>query len=98
MGFAVGLVWSHVAVCPWLLRDVLNNEMRLRVKGDNLWMLVHMSTSVIDLAMASDDQKKGDRPAGTTGERKNNHELAVTASKNKICVQYNKDKKISRKK
>ena len=31
-GYITGLVASHAAVCPWLNRDVINNELRRRKK------------------------------------------------------------------
>ena len=96
-GFVAGLVRSHAAVCPWLSRDALNNEMRRRGKRGSLLMISahanQITTSVIDLAVAIGDQKKGGRPSGTTDERKKNDELAVIASKNEICLQYDEDRK-----
>ena len=96
-GFVAGLVRSHAAVCPWLSRDALNNEMRHRGKRGSLLMISahanQITTSVINLAVAIGDRKKGGRPSGTTDERKKNDELAVIASKNEICLQYDEDKK-----
>jgi len=90
-GFVAGLVQSHVAVCHWLSRNALNNEMRRRNKGGSLLLISahdnQIATSAIDLTVAMDNQKKGGRPSGTTDESNKNNELAVIASKNEICLQ-----------
>jgi len=95
-GFVAGLVRSHVAVCPWLSRDALNNEMRRRKKRSRLLVGTQanqITTSVRGLQVAMADRKKGGRPFGTTDDRRKNNELAVVASKNEICLQYDDDKK-----
>ena len=58
-GFVAGLVRSHAAVCPWLSRDALNNEMRRRgERGSSLMISAHanqITTGVIDLAVATNN-------------------------------------------
>ena len=85
-GFVAGLVRSHGAVCPWLSRDALNNEMRRRKKRSRLLIrtrAIQITTSVRVLQVAMADRKKGGRPLGTTDERRKNSELAVIASRMK---------------
>ena len=62
-GFVAGLVQSHVAVCPWVSRDALNNEMRRREKSSRLLKRTQPSqitTSVRGLQVAMADRKKAD--------------------------------------
>ena len=93
MGFIAGLVRSHVAVCPWLSRDSLNNEMRRRASSGNALIdsvrANQITTSVTDLVVA---RNTGGRPGGSSDAKKRNVEKVVIAAKNEICEQYNKDK------
>ena len=95
MGYMKSMVSNMQVVCPWLTRDVLNNELRRR-KRLGIGLLVstdaasYFTTSVPDIAVAASvDRKKGGRPEGTTDTRKKNCEFAVTAAKNQICMLFN---------
>ena len=46
-----------------------------------MWINNQITTSVPDLVVMSDNQKKGSRSTGTTEERKKDGELPRTASK-----------------
>ena len=82
-----------MAVCPWLSRDALNNEMRRRASSGNALIdsvrANQITTSVADLVVA---RNTGGRPGGSSDAKKRNVEKVVIAAKNELCEQYNKDK------
>ena len=64
-GLISGIIASHVAVCIWLNRDVINNELRRRKKKGifNLSAAaINVTTGVTDNALAILDAEKKRRP------------------------------------
>ena len=96
-GYVAGLVKGHAAVCPWLTRDSINNEMKCRKQKSKLLVLTTtnlMTTSVTDLAAVTPgDRKRGGRPDGATNLKKRMCEVATSSAKNEICVTFLNDKK-----
>ena len=103
-GVVAGVVASHKTVCPWITRDVINNELRRQNKMgifNSPLPSDQVTTSVTDLVIAATDsffeencvRTKGGRPAGTSDLKKRHGELAVTASKNEIATMFQSEKK-----
>ena len=101
-GYVASLVKGHAAVCPWLTRDSINNEMKRRKQKSKLLVLTTtnlMTTSVTDLAAVTPgDRKRGGRPDGATNLKKRMCEVATSSAKNEICVTFLNDKKKAGKK
>ena len=96
-GYVASLVKGHAAVCPWLTRDSINNEMKRRKqKGKSLVISTtanQITTSVTDLAVIAPERKKGGQPDGTTNLKKKRCEVATSLAKNEICNIFIEDKK-----
>ena len=99
-GYISGLIKSHAAVCPWLNRDVINNELRRRKKNgifdSGYTPAINITTSVTDSALVGTDpdlnRTKRGRPEGTTDENKKRYEYAILSSKNEIVDLIKKER------
>ena len=105
MGYMKSMVSNMQVVCPWLTRDVLNNELRRRKRlGDDsiscepATLATTGVTDEADAAVPQNTRSKGGRPEGITDESKKNSEFAVIAAKNEISLTFTKDKKQAGKK
>ena len=102
--FLARLVASHEAVCPWLNRNVINNEIRRRKKKGIFYILtpaVDAATSATDDASAIGDKSnirtKGGRPVGNIDNKRKHDEYTALACKNEIIHTYQIKKEGSRK-
>ena len=102
MGYMQAMVNNMRDVCPWITRDVINNELRRRKRlGTDLIFCEPANlattgvTDAADAAVPQNTRSKGGRPEGITDESKKNSEFAVIAAKNEISLTFAKDKKKS---
>lgn len=70
MGYMAAMVENMQAVCPWITRNIVNNELRRRkrlgtdlIERNNADLAI---TSVTDVAVVLNKYSKGGRPKGIT--------------------------------